>query len=158
MNTIQQPEWNKSPTDNISRRWILWWLVATLVTGAIVAGHEKENNMKIYDLGESYSNMKMNFDQFFLSANQDRSAHWSRDNGGGKYLIVETEKDWEYYVVSLLGNQMKISLSSYNDEFLCRYTIDTSILEIKGNASLRGVMDHFEFIEKLIKKQYPNFK
>lgn len=49
--------------------------------------------MKVYDLNDGYNNMKMNFDQFFIFANQDRSAPWSRDNGGGKYLIVETEKE-----------------------------------------------------------------
>lgn len=157
MNKLNKPKWYDFTKDSITRRWILWWIVATLVTWTLVAGHEKENNMKIYDLNDGYSNMRMNFDQFFIFANQDRTAPWSRDNGGGKYLILDTEKEWEYYVVSLLGNQIKISLSSYNDEFLCRYTINTSILEVKWKLDLRGVMDHFWSIQKLIKKQYPNF-
>ena len=157
MNTIQQPESNKTSTDVMTRRWMLWWLVTTLIAWAIVAGHEKENNMRIYNLNDGYNNMKMNFDQFFIFANQDRSAPWSHDNWGGKDLIIDTGKEGEYYLISLLGNQIKIALSSYNDEFLCRYTLDTSMLEVKGNASLRDIMDHFGSIQKLIKKQYPNF-
>lgn len=157
MNTIKKPESDTTTTDIVTRRWMLWWLVATLLTWALVAGHVKENNMTSIDLGDKYSHLNPNFVSFFMSVSQDHSAPWSRDNGGGKYLIVDTEKEWEYYVVSLLWDRLTITLSSYNDEFLCRYNINTTMLDVKWSMSPEDVDEHIWRITGIIKKQYPNF-
>ncbi len=157
MNIIKQPEWSNLSTDVNTRRWILWWVVAILLTWTLILNDEKKNQIKQYDLNGGYNNMRMNFDQFFIHADQDISAPWSRDTWGGKDLIIDTEKKSEYYLISLLGNQINLSLLSYKEEFLCRYNVDTSILEVKGNATLWDILNHFWLVQKLIKKQYPNF-
>jgi hypothetical protein len=52
---------------------------------------------------------------------------------------------------------MLLALSSYDEEYIWKYNINTSLLELKGNIDFIGALEHFGRLQKFIKQQYPNF-